>query len=55
MIFSQMPFRLMENLSAIETISLNIGSTKEGKIVVFVGPGVQLDTAHTIKLTLKRR
>jgi hypothetical protein len=37
------------------TASLNVGSTKEGKIVVFVGPGVQLDTAHTIKLTLKRR
>jgi hypothetical protein len=37
------------------TASLNIGTTQEGKIVVFVGAGGQSDTTHTVRLTLQRR
>lgn len=37
------------------TVSLNIGWTKEGKVVVLVGGEVQSDVAHTAKLTLQRR
>ena len=36
------------------TASINIGTTKEGKIVVFVGREGQSVTTHTIKLTLQR-
>lgn len=37
------------------TASLNIGTTKEGKIVIFFGGEGQSMTTHTITLTLEQR